>query len=327
MIICRAPLRLPMGGGGTDLPSYYSKFGGSLVGAALDKYVYIAVNRRFERDLRVSYSITEIAPSPDHVRHRVVKEALNMLGIREGVEIVSIADVPSSTGLGSSGTFTVCLLQALHAYLHHHDSPQDIAEQACEIEINRLEDPVGKQDQYLSAFGGITCLDIDKDGTVHVSDLGLPSDTLAELERCTLLFYTGIKRQAPNILAEQSAAFRKDHQESVERMHKIKEIGFQVRDALKSGDLHGFGELLHQHWETKRGLSNKISSDKIDYWYSVARKAGAIGGKIVGAGGGGFFMFYCDNNQSALREAMRKEGLEETRYRIDLDGSKVIVNF
>jgi D-glycero-alpha-D-manno-heptose-7-phosphate kinase len=318
-------LRLSLGGGGTDLPTYYSKYGGFFVSAAVDKYVFVAVSRRFERNsLRISYSKTEIVGHVKDIKHPIVKEALKLVGIDEGIEIVSVADAPASTGLGSSGSFCVGLLKALHSYLRDDVSAKMIAEEACELAMNKLKEPSGKQDEYISSYGGICSFEIDKEGDVTVVPINLSTHTLAELEASILMFYTGITRKASGILAKQQNALSK--REGLERMHKIKAIGLQARDALVSGDLNRFGNSLHEHWLVKRGFMNEMSSDEIDKWYKLARKNGALGGKIVGAGGGGFLMLFCEDGRQELRRVMERQGLQERRFRFDFEGAKIIYN-
>ena len=326
MIVTRTPLRIPLGGGGTDLPSYYSQFGGFLISAAVDKYIYITVNRRFENSIRVSYSKTEIVDSPEEIQHPIVREALKLLQIDSNLEITSIADVPANTGLGSSSAFTVGLLNALHTYKKENVSAQELAEEACYIEIETLKEPIGKQDQYLAAFGGIISLEIDRLGSVKVEQLKLPENTLDQLESNCLLFYTGIKRSAGEILASQNKSNGGRHYGSLEAMHQIKEIGRQIKQSFQQGDLDQFGQLLDRHWQTKKKLSDKISDSQIDRWYDLAKSEGALGGKLMGAGGGGFFMFYCNNGKNGFRQSLNQAGLKEMRFRIDWEGSKVLFN-
>jgi D-glycero-alpha-D-manno-heptose-7-phosphate kinase len=328
MIVTRTPFRVPLGGGGTDLPSFYSQYGGFIVSAAINKYVYILINPRFEDSIRVSYSKTEISESPDQVEHPVVREALKFMGIHSHLEIVSVADLPANTGLGSSCSFTVGLLNALHAMKREHVPLDELAEEACHIEIERLGEPIGKQDQYIAAFGGITCLEIDREGGVRVHSLDLPEEVVEELENNTLLFYTGIQRRAAEVLSHQSRAAAEGDPRVIRALQAIKEIGREVADALRRGDLDRFGWLLDQHWQVKKTLSHRVSSEQIDRWYEVAKANGALGGKVMGAGGGGFFMFYCPNGQKGrLREALTAEGLREVRMGIDFEGSKVLINF
>ena len=326
MIVTRTPLRIPLGGGGTDLPSYYTRFGGFLISAAVDKYIYITVNKRFENSIRVSYSKTEIVDHPDEIQHPIVREALQLLKIDSGIEITSIADVPSNTGLGSSSAFTVGLLNALHTYKKEKVSALELAEEACYLEIEKLKEPIGKQDQYAAALGGIVCLEINRLGEVRVEQLSLPENSLDQLESNCLLFYTGIKRSAGAILSTQNHSNAGNQNGAWEAMHQIKEIGYQIKESFRAGDLDSFGKLLDQHWQTKKKLSDKISDPQIDTWYGLAKTEGAKGGKLMGAGGGGFFMFYCNNGKQGFRQSLQQAGLKEMRFRIDWEGSKVLFN-
>jgi len=328
MIITRTPMRITFGGGGTDIPSYYRKYGGTLISAAIDKYMFIYVNRPIVDDLiRLKYSKTEIVENVDEIQHDIARESLRLMGIRDAIEITAMADIPSGTGLGSSGCFAVGLLNALHTLKREHISAQDLAEEACHIEIEVCHKPIGKQDQYLAAFGGITELEIDTCGRVRVSTSTIDCDIQRELENNILLFFTGIKRESYDILQGQSLATGRDEKRVVDNLHRIKEIGQQIKEALSTGNITRFGELLDVHWQTKKKLSEKIASPKIEQWYEVARAHGALGGKIMGAGGGGFFMFYCERDKRELRRAMVREGLRELHFRFDLEGSKVLVNF
>ncbi len=325
MIITRTPFRLPLGGGGTDLPSYYSKKGGFFVSGALNKYIHIAVNPRFEEDsIRVSYSKTEIVGDAAELQHPIVREALDVVAIKKGIELVSVADAPASTGLGSSGSFTVGLLRALHAYLQEEKTSQYVAEEACNINMNRLKQPSGKQDEYVASFGGMRAYSIDVDGEVKVEQMKLSTNTLAELEANTMMFYTGIKRSSSSVLSKQKSAIEKDG--AVEKMDRIKAIGYKIRDAIAAGDLTRFGELLDEHWKVKRGVTTAMTNDMIDHWYRVAKQNGALGLKVAGAGGGGFLMIYAENGRGKLRAAMSKEGLEEHRFHFEMEGSKIIYN-
>ena len=325
MIVTRTPFRLPLGGGGTDLPAYYKKHGGFFVSGAVDKYMHIVLNDRFDPGIRVSYSQTEIVEKPEAIRHPLVREALKMLRFRDRIEIVSLADVPASTGLGSSGSFTVGLLSALHAHQRIVKTPQQIAEEACRIAQERLHEPSGKQDEYTASLGGLRSYEIDRSGRVTAHSLRIADDVLAELEYGIMMFYTGITRSASAILGKQQKKVSKDG-DAVERMHRIKAIGLESKKALETGDLRRFGELLDEHWEIKRGVTADMSSDKIDSWYSLARRNGAVGGKVVGAGGGGFLMLYCEGNREKVRSALARKGLVEYRFRFDFEGSKVIYN-
>jgi D-glycero-alpha-D-manno-heptose-7-phosphate kinase len=325
MIITRTPFRLPLGGGGTDLPSYYTRRGGFFVSGAVDRYVHIAVNPRFEQDsIRVSYSTTEIVNRRGDIRHPLVREALDAVGIERGIEIVSVADAPASTGLGSSGSFCVGLLRALHAYLNEERAPHFVAEEACNIAMGRLREPSGKQDEYVAAFGGVRSYTIDRDGEVKVEALKMSTHTLAELEANIMMFYTGLTRSSSSVLSKQKEAI--EDGKALEKMDRLKEIGYKVRDALSSGDLTRFGELLDEHWKVKRGVAPGMSNDSIDRWYRVAKENGALGGKVCGAGGGGFLMLYSEAGRSKLREAMAKEGLVEHRFHFEHEGSKIIYN-
>lgn len=329
MIIARAPLRIPLGGGGTDLSSFYSKHGGFVVSAAIDKYVFISLNRlKIEDFVRVKYSKTELVEDPSCIRHPLLREALILTGVNRSVEIAAMADVPAGTGLGSSGSFLTALLTALHAFKREHIPPQVLAEEACEVEIERAGQPVGKQDQYIAAFGGLVCMDIARDGEVTVTPLRISAHTLDELRSSTLLFYTGMRRSSFDILGEQKKDTDRGDQDVIENLLVTKEIGLHVKRALEDGDIVRFGELLHAHWENKKRRSGKITNPEIDRWYRAARESGALGGKIMGAGGGGFFMFCAPNDRKAqVREAMAREGLREMPFEFDLEGAKVLVNF
>lgn len=327
MIITQTPFRLTLGGGGTDLPSYYSKYGGFILSMAIDKYMYISLNTPLlSACIQVRYSQNEVCRGPSEVRHTLARAALEFLGVAQQIEIVSIADIPAGTGLGSSGCYLIGLLNGLHTLLGRPVGPDQLAEEACHIELDLLRKPVGKQDQYMAAFGGLTTLNIDASGKVQVDALRVHPETLEALESNTLLFYTGVSRDALAILGQQSREVRRDNAVVVESLHRIKQIGLEIQSALVRGDVHRFGELLDVHWQSKKHLSNGISNPQIDTWYELARKNGAVGGKISGAGGGGFLMVYCDNGKARLRAAMSAAGLVELRFRLDYEGSKVLVN-
>jgi len=327
VIVSRTPLRISLGGGGTDLPSYYRCYGGFLVSAAINKYVYITVNRRFEDSIRVSYSRTEIVDCVEEIEHPIVREALKLLHLDHGLEIVSMADLPSNTGMGSSGSFTVGLLQALHAFKRETVAPEQLAEEAFHVEAELLGEPVGKQDQYIAAFGRITSLEIDPQGRVAVTPLELREEVIEQLESDAMLFYTGIQRRASDVLGDQQQALSEGQADVAQSLHEIKAIGREVAAALQAGNLTHFGELLQAHWEAKKRTSAKISSSEVDRRCELARENGALGGKLMGAGGGGFLLLYCPNDHKAqLRKAMGAEGLKELRFAVDHDGSKVIVN-
>ena len=324
MLITRTPLRISLGGGGTDLPSYYRRFGGLVTSAAINKYVYIGINRTFTDDYFLKYSELERVRHVSEIRHPIIREALTMHPVGPAVEIVSLADIPGGTGLGSSGTFTVGLLRALHAFQRRHVVTSALAEEACSIEIDRLGRAVGKQDQYVAAFGGLTCCEFCPDDTVKVRSPRISNDTLHDLEERLLLFFTGYSRSADAILRDQQTRSELGDEAMLDNLHTIAEIGLRVRDALERGDTAGFGALMHEHWEHKRARSGAMSSSQIDRWYEVGMASGAVGGKLVGAGAGGFLMFYA-SDPVALRRAMAREGLAELRFAFDLDGSTVIV--
>lgn len=329
MILTRAPLRISLGGGGTDLPSYYRRHGGFILSAAIDKYVYIAVNRPSGDDLiRVKYSKSEEVGTPEEVEHDLVRPSLKLLDIDRRVEIASMADVPAGTGLGSSSSYLVALLTALHELRRTRMSPQDLAERAFYVEEQLAGHPVGKQDHYLAALGGITCLEIERDGSVDAAPLELSPATVEELNAQTLLFFTGISRSANAILEQQRQDSSASRKEVLDSLHRTKEMGLQIRDALSRGAVAEFGAMLHEHWQNKKRRSQNISVTKVDHWYDVARDAGALGGKLVGAGGGGFMMLYCHNGTKRdVRAALTQEGLRELTYRFDHEGAKVMVNF
>ncbi len=325
MIVTRTPFRLSLGGGGTDLPAYYTKHGGFFLSGALNSYMHIVLNDRFEPGIRVSYSRTEIVEKAEQIRHPIVRETLVYMDFKDRIEIVSLADVPAATGLGSSGSFSVGLLNALYAHQKVFKTPEEVAEEACYIAMNRLHEPSGKQDEYAASLGGIRSYEIDREGRVTSKELSIKPDTLAELEYGIMMFYTGIKRSATEVLSSQSAKVASDG-EAVDKMHAIKSIGIESKKALEAGDLRRFGELLNEHWTVKRGVTEGMSNDGIDRWYSIARRNGALGGKLVGAGGGGFLMLYCDEGRQKVRAALAREGLTELRFGFDFEGSKVIYN-
>ena len=324
MIIARSPLRISLGGGGTDLPSYYREHEGFLIAAAIDKYVYVTINRPFNEGIYLKYSDIEHVKTVDEVSHNIIREALKLENLNTPqVEISSIADLPSGTGLGSSGSFTTALLKALYAYRHRHINPEELAELACAIEIDRLKEPIGKQDQYIASVGGITCFAFHKDNSVTFAPLKISRETFHKLEDNLLLFFTGFSRSASEILKDQHIKSQKNDVDMLNNLHFVKEIGYQSKDALESGNTDKFGELMHQHWEHKKKRSGGMSNQDIDAWYEIALKNGAIGGKVVGAGGGGFLMFMADD-AAKLRSAMTKSGLQEVRFKFDFEGAKVI---
>lgn len=324
MIIARSPLRISLGGGGTDLPSYYREHEGFLIAAAIDKYVYVTINRPFNEGIYLKYSEIEHVKTVDEVSHNIIREALKLENLNTPqVEISSIADLPSGTGLGSSGSFTTALLKALYAYRHRHINPEELAELACAIEIDRLKEPIGKQDQYIASVGGITCFAFHKDNSVTFAPLKISREIFHKLEDNLLLFFTGFSRSASEILKDQHIKSQKNDVDMLNNLHFVKEIGYLSKDALESGNTDKFGELMHQHWEHKKKRSGGMSNQDIDTWYETALKNGAIGGKVVGAGGGGFLMFMA-HDATKLRSAMKKSGLQEVRFKFDFEGAKVI---
>ena len=329
MILARAPLRISLGGGGTDLPSYYSQYGGFILSAAINKYVYIYVNRPSADDLiRVKYSRYEQVQSVDEIQHDLVRPALKLLNLNGTIEIVSMADVPDGTGLGSSGSYLVALLTALFELKREKVPTQALAELAVHIEMDLAGHPVGKHDHYLAAFGGITCLDIERDGKVRVTPLDISRTATEELRSHTLLFFTGITRPSRDILQYQKDDTRRADPTVVDSLHHTKELGYRVKEALEEGDLERFGRLLDEHWQNKKHRSDKISNPQIDRWYELARENGALGGKVIGAGGGGFLMLYSPNSaKAAVRRALGAAGLREMPFDFDFEGAKVLVNF
>lgn len=325
MIVTRTPFRITLGGGGTDLPSFYQEHGGFLVAVAINKYMYLNVNTPILDDLiRVRYSKTEIVSRVEEVSHTLARAALSYFGIKDGIEINSIADIPAGTGLGSSSCYLVGLLNALHALVQNPVSPQQLAEEACHIELDLLKKPIGKQDQFMASFGGLVVLNISRSGEVSVQPLAVSPDVIEELESNLLLFYTGEVRDATTILAQQNDATKRNDSQVVGSLTEIKDIGIETAAALVSGNLRRFGELMHEHWMAKKRLAKGISNPHIDAWYDLARKNGAIGGKISGAGGGGFLMLYCDKGKAQLRKALRAAGLRELSFMFEFEGSKVV---
>ncbi|HXB74351.1 MAG TPA: hypothetical protein VNY05_39305 [Candidatus Acidoferrales bacterium] len=324
MIITRSPLRISLGGGGTDLPSYYREHGGFVISAAIDKYVYITLHETFEREFVIKYSKTEHVQSVDEIKHPIIREALRLVPVGvPHLEIVSMSDIPAGTGLGSSGSFTVALLRALHTLNREFVPRQVLAEQACHIEIDRLGEPVGKQDQYIASFGGITSFDFRQDGDVDVRPLPIAPETLYNLEDNLLLFFTGFTRSASAILAEQDTRTREGDAGMIEHLHHIKQFGYESKEALEQGDLRRFAAIMHEHWELKKYRSKSMSNSSIDEYYQLARLHGALGGKLIGAGGGGFLMLYSED-KTRLRHMLRDAGLREVRMHFDFEGTALV---
>jgi D-glycero-alpha-D-manno-heptose-7-phosphate kinase len=325
MIIARSPLRITLGGGGTDLPSYYRENEGFLVSAAIDKYVYVTVMRPFKEGIYLKYSQLEHVEQISDVKHPIIRESLQMMGFKTPqVEITALADIPSGTGLGSSGSFTTALLKSLYAHRKRHIHQEELAELACHVEIDRLGEPIGKQDQYIAAIGGVTCFTFHKNDTVTAKPLGLSIDTMFDLEDNLLLFFTGFSRSASGILKDQQTRSQQHDIDMLKNLHYVKDLGYRSRDALENGNSVLFGELMHEHWEHKKRRSGGMSNAKIDECYELGMKNGAVGGKLVGAGGGGFLMFMA-HDRNKLRRAMAGVGLEEVRFRFDFEGTKVVL--
>ena len=323
MIITRSPLRITLGGGGTDLPSYYEKHGGFLIAGAIDKYVYTTIHKTFTPELILKYSRMERCSDVAEVHHPILREALRLTGIHTGLEICSMADVPAGTGLGSSGSFTTALLKGLHTVRKEMAHPERIASEACQIELDILREPIGKQDQYIAAYGGLTCFEFCPKGKVKAWPLRIPEETRHQLEDNLLLFYTGRSRAASSILRDQDTRTRANEADITDQLHFTKDLAHRSCEALESGDLPGFGRLLHEHWQRKRSRSAGMTSPDIDDWSQLAMENGATGGKLIGAGGGGFLMFYSEQ-KPALRAAMRRVGLPEIRFQFDFEGTKVV---
>ena len=325
MIITRSPLRITLGGGGTDLPSYYREYGGFLIAAAIDRYVYVTVLRPFTPGIFLKYSKLEHVQHVDEVQHPIIREAIRMLDFKTPqLELTTLADIPAGTGLGSSGSFTTALLKALYAHRRRLLHPGELAELACDIEINRLKEPIGKQDQYIAAYGGITCFRFHTNDSVEATPLKLDMDTLFDLEDNLLLFFTGFSRSAGSILKDQQSRTEQADREMIQNLHYVKELGVRSQRALEAGDPRRFGELMHEHWEHKKRRSGGMSNPQIDEWYELGLANGAVGGKLVGAGGGGFLLFYAEDRKR-LRQAMGHAGLEEVRFRFDFEGTKVLI--
>jgi len=326
MIIVRSPLRISLGGGGTDLPSYYRKHSGFLIAGAINKYVYITIHETFINELIIKYSKMERVSDIESIQHPILREALRMLEVREtNLEITSMADIPAGTGLGSSGSFTTGLLKALHTYRKNLVHPQELAAQACNIEIDLLKESVGKQDQYIAAYGGLTCFQFLPDDQVKAWPLKIDTETRYNLEDNLLLFFTGYSRSASSILKDQDSRSKESDRSIMENLHFTKDLGWQSKEALEAGDLSKFAELMNVHWDWKRQRSKGMSNPEIDEWYELARQNGALGGKLIGAGGGGFLMFYAEE-KARLRHVMNQVGLKEVRFQFDFEGTKTIIS-
>lgn len=325
MIIARSPLRITLGGGGTDLPSYYRQHEGFVLSAAIDKYVFVTVTRPFSPGIFLKYSKLEHVDHQTEVQHPIIREALQMLNLRTPqIEITTLADIPAGTGLGSSSSFTTALLKGLYAHRRQHVLPDELARRACEIEIERLKEPIGKQDQYIAAYGGLTCFWFRSDEKVDAVPLHISTQTLHELEDNLLLFFTGFTRSAGTVLQDQVKRSETGDKGMLDNLHYVREMGMAAKNLLETGKVEEFGGLLHEHWEHKKRRSNGMSNPQIDAWYELGRTNGAIGGKLVGAGGGGFLLFYA-NDRNRLKRAMAVAGLQEVRFRFDFEGTKTLL--
>jgi D-glycero-alpha-D-manno-heptose-7-phosphate kinase len=322
MIISRTPLRMSFVGGGSDLPVFYRKYGGAVLSTAIDRYVYVTVNRKFDDRIRLSYSRTEEARTVNHIKHALVREGLKLTGITGGIEITSIADIPSKgSGLGSSSTFTVGLLSALHAYAGRHAGAEQLAREACEIEIERCGEPIGKQDQYAAAYGGLNLIQFKPDDSVTVEPVICRRETIEQLQSRIIVFYTGVTRNASGILKQQSAALATE-KKKCDVTRKMVRLAHDLSDELRQNRINTFGEIIHEGWLLKKSLTAGITTDVIDGWYDKARRAGAVGGKLLGAGTGGFIMFYAlPERHEAIARAV---GLRRTDFRFEPQGSRII---
>jgi D-glycero-alpha-D-manno-heptose-7-phosphate kinase len=328
MIVSRAPVRFSLGGGGTDLPSYSREHGGFVVAASVDKFVFVCVARRFQNSIRLAYSESENVDSVDQIKHRIFRAALKATGLTSGLELHSLADVPANTGLGSSSSFTVALLNGLHAFKRESVPAEQLAREACHLEIDVLKEPIGKQDQYIAAYGGISAMQFHPDGSVEVERLPLRYEVIDELESNLVIYYSGIERSASTVLKEQAKTIAENKDAAVQRMHRIKELGHETKRILLSGELDNYGEMLHEHWMNKRKLASNMADSTIDEHYESACKAGAIGGKLMGAGGGGFFMFYVRApERRRVHEVLSARGLRPMRFRFDFDSARIMANF
>ncbi len=330
MIVTRTPFRVTLGGGGTDLPSYYRHHGGFIFAMGLDKYMYVTINRPVVgRKLVLHYAQSEVVDDVSQLRHPLAREALRKHGIHNSFEVSSTADLPAGTGLGSSSCYIVGLLNALRHDRRDYVSLQTLAEEACHIELEILKEGIGKQDQYMAAFGGLTVLEIDTNGSVKVRQLRPSSSDIADFVARTHIYYTGAQRDARDVLADQNTAMQKkesaDHARVAESLHRIKDLGYKILEAISTSNYDRWGELLDEHWQNKKKLSSKVSLGTVDEIYDEARaRFGVLGGKIIGAGGGGFLMLYCPSHHSALERFMGERGMPRMHYTVEAEGTKVI---
>lgn len=328
MIIARAPVRIELGGGGTDIPSYYTKYQGFLLSGAINKYIYVIINPSFENIIRLGYIVdTEICKHVHQVKDNLTRESFKLLGIKGGLEVVSLADVPSGTGLGSSGAFISCLLRALHAYKGEKVSRRQLAEEACKIEIEILKAPVGKQDQYAAVFGGLVNFAIGKNGKVKVVKIKMKPTILKRFENNLLLFYTGRQRSSTEILKEEDEKNKQGGKQNIKALHDFKKIAHKVHKSLLSGNIDDFGRFLGQHWEAKKKLSSKVTNSFFDECYELALRNGALGGMIMGAGGGGFFLFYHPGrDKTRLVRLLERKGYKHLPFGLDFAGTKIVAS-
>tara|TARA_Y100000591_G_scaffold96521_1_gene81775 strand:- start:1245 stop:2219 length:975 start_codon:yes stop_codon:yes gene_type:complete len=323
MIIVRSPLRISIGGGGTDIPSYYEKKESFFISAAINKYVYVTITRPFEKGIYLKYSRIEKRNKISSINHKIIKEVLKKKLKEKRIEITTLTDIPTKTGLGSSGSFSTALIKALYLYNQKKISKRDLAELACDIEINKLKQSSGKQDQYISVFGGISEFRINKKGYVSVGKLKISNKTFINLENNLLLFFTGFSRNSSLILNEQNKKTLQNSSQILKNLDYVKELGLEIKKNLIKGDCKEFGRLMNEHWINKLKRSKNMSNSTIDNIYNFALNNGALGGKLIGAGGGGFLMFYSDNPKK-LRLAMKKKKIEEVNFKFDFDGVKQI---
>ncbi len=322
MIIVQSPLRISLFGGGTDFPDYYLQEGGCVLSTAIDKYVFVVIKRRFDDRLRIGYTRTEMVDSVDEIQHELIREALRMTGIASGVEITTMGDIPAGSGLGSSSAVTVGALNAMYQYLNENVPASRLAREACEIEIEQLKKPIGVQDQYISAFGGLRFIDFRTDGSIQVERVMLDGLLKRRLQESLLIFFTGVTRQADTILAEQQVNIS----QRMAILREMKGMAHTARRELEAGNIDSLGQLLHESWQLKKQLASRISNGLIEETYQTARSAGALGGKILGAGGGGFLLLYCPfERRESVRAALKD--LQELPFQLEPDGSKVIFNY
>ena len=322
MIIVQSPLRISLFGGGTDFPDFYLQEGGCVLSTAIDKYIFVVIKQRYDDKLRIGYTRTEMVDSVDEIQHELIREALRLTGITKGVEITTMGDIPAGSGLGSSSAVTVGALNAMYTHLGDNVPASRLARQACEIEIERLNKPIGVQDQYISAFGGLRFIEFHTDGTIQVEPVVLDGLVKRRLNESLLIYFTGITRQADTILAEQQVNIS----QRIAILRQMKQMAYTARRELEAGNIDTLGHLLHESWLLKKQLASRISNGVIEEAYQAARGAGALGGKILGAGGGGFMLLYCPyERREAVRLAMKD--FQELPFQLEPDGSKVIFNY